>query len=198
MIYIGITPENSRVGEAEFITALLDNGLDALHLRKPTATREEIEVILQAIPTRCHNRIVLHDHFELAEKYQLGGVHLNRRNSRYIPTGEYRPTLSRSCHSLSELSQNDHYKYSFLSPIFDSLSKQGYHSTFTPESLQTAQEQGVINDRVIALGGITPERIPQVREWGFGGVAVLGYLWQHPTVEGVIEQLKQLKNFNSI
>ncbi len=195
MIHIGITQENSFYNEADLITALLDNGLDALHLRKPSATREETEEILRAIPARCYNRIVLHDHFELAEQYRLGGVHLNRRHSNYTPSGDYLPSLSCSCHSLEELKCSDKFKYCFLSPIFDSISKQGYHSAFTPEQLQGAKQEGIINNRVIALGGITPEKIPQIRDWGFGGVALLGYLWKYPTVEGVINQLDEIKRF---
>ncbi len=194
MLYIGITQENSFHNEHKLIVALLDNGLDRLHLRKPYATREELEIILQAIPTHCYNRIVLHDHFELAEKYRLGGVHLNRRNSNYTPVKDYTPDHSRSCHSLEELNQDDKYKYYFLSPIFDSISKQGYPSAFTPHQLQAAQEQGIINSRVIALGGITPERIPQIRAWGFGGVALLGYLRKYPTIKGLIKQKKRIKN----
>ncbi len=194
MLYIGITQENSFYNEAELIAALLDNGLDRLHLRKPNATCKELEAMLQAIPEHCYDRIVIHNHFELAERYRLGGVHLNRRHSSYTPSGEYSPTLSRSCHSFTELVQESEYIYYFLSPIFDSLSKEGYPSAFTPDSLQAAREAGIVNNRVIALGGITPERITQVKEWGFGGVAVLGYLWKEPTVEGVIGQLKRLKN----
>ena len=74
MKYIGITIETILPHEAELIAALLDNGLDRLHLRKPSASRDEVDALLRTIPPRCYGRIVLHDHFELAEKYRLACV----------------------------------------------------------------------------------------------------------------------------
>lgn len=195
MKYIGITTEGVLPNEAKLIAALLDNGLYRLHLRKPALSQEETEALLQAIDPCYHNRIVVHDHFELAAKYRLAGVHLNRRNPN-PPTvaDDYTPALSHSCHSIEELSNSEGYIYQFLSPIFDSISKAGYQSAFTAGQLQSAAEQGIINEQVIALGGITPERMATVREWHFGGVALLGYLWQEPTEAGVVARLNRIKN----
>lgn len=195
MKYIGITTEHRLPDEGMLIAVLLDNGLDRLHLRKPGASRHEVEQLLRTIPDRCYGRIVLHDHFELATEYRLAGVHLNRRNP--VPpaaTADYAPALSRSCHAIYELTQGEGYAYQFLSPVFDSISKTGYHSGFTPDELTAAAKQGTIGERVIALGGITPERMAQVRAWHFGGIALLGYLWQDPTPEGVVARLNQIRN----
>lgn len=195
MKYIGITPEQLLPDEGRLIAALLDHGLDRLHLRKPGASRHEVERLLLTIPDRCYDRIVLHDHFELVVAYRLAGVHLNRRNPEPpATTGGYTPARSRSCHTISELGNCEEFAYQFLSPIFDSISKSGYTAGFTPEQLQAAAEQGIINERVIALGGITPERIAAVREWHFGGAALLGYLWQEPTPEGVVARLNRIRN----
>ncbi len=195
MIYIGITPESRQERESDLIAALLDHGLYRLHLRKPSATSEEIEEILRSIPARYYDRIVLHSHFELAERYRLAGIHLNRRFPVYTASSsDYTPALSRSCHTFEEVCEGVGFGYQFLSPIFDSISKSGYSSAFTPERLRQAREQGIINKQVVALGGITPERIAQLREWGFGGAALLGYLWQTPTVKGVITQFEKVKN----
>lgn len=194
MKYIGITPEGFLPGEECLIAALLDHGLDRLHLRKPGASRHEVEQLLRTIPDRCYSRIVLHDHFELAATYRLAGVHLNRRNPEPpAPADGYTPALSRSCHSIAELAHGEGYAYQFLSPLFDSISKQGYTAGFTPDELTAAASQGIIGERVIALGGITPERMAAVRAWHFGGVALLGYLWQDPTPESVVARLKRIR-----
>lgn len=159
MKYIGITEEHPIEQENRLIIALLDNGLDLIHLRKPKYSGEKTEQLLLSIPPRYYDRIVLHDHFELAEKYRLAGVHLNGRNPHYRPlSNDYIPTLSRSCHSIEELTDRQQYDYLFLSPIFDSISKKGYRSAFSSEQLTKAGKEGVINERVIALGGITPEK----------------------------------------
>ena len=43
--------------------------------------------------------------------------------------------------------------------------------------LEDAGNSGIINEKVIALGGIIPQFIPQLRAWNFGGAAFLGDVW---------------------
>ena len=118
-------------------------------------------------------RIVIHDFFELARLYGLRGIHLNARRS-IVPDG-WQGHVSRSCHSLDEVRRyKDACDYVFLSPIFDSVSKQGYASAFTDETLKQASLDGIIDDKVIALGGVTPDKISYLQQLGFGGAAMLG------------------------
>lgn len=129
--------------------------------------------LLDHISAAARSRIVIHDFFELAAPYGLLGIHLNARRNE-VPDG-YTGHVSRSCHSFDEVKRyRPECDYVFLSPIFDSVSKQGYRSAFTPETLSGASEDGIIDSRVIALGGVTPDRIPYLRALGFGGAAMLG------------------------
>jgi thiamine-phosphate pyrophosphorylase len=173
MNLIVITYETIFDGEASAINRLFERGMETLHLRKPQATKEELGILLSQIDEKFHSRIVLHDHFSLNDSFRLKGVHLNRRNSQ-CPNRQGL-SLSRSCHSLEELENNDDFNYVFLSPVFDSISKPGYNHAFSQEELRMAKER--INEKVIALGGISSETIPLVKAYGFGGVAVLGALW---------------------
>jgi thiamine-phosphate pyrophosphorylase len=68
--------------------------------------------------------------------------------------------------------------YLFLSPIFDSISKQGYCSNFSIELLREAQAEGIIDNKVIALGGVTPRKQPLLESLGFGGYAMMGAVWK--------------------
>ena len=111
------------------------------------------------------------------------------------PTAAYSgPTaamLSVSCHSLEELSAHKaKFDYLFLSPIFDSISKKGYSGRFTREELLEARDNGLIDKKIIALGGITAGNIPIIRELGFGGVAVLGSVWFSPSPVTSFEELR--------
>lgn len=118
----------------------------------------------------------LHDHFPLQRTYGLGGVHLNGRNPD-LPDG-YRGTVSRSCHSLEEVATHrTATDYLFLSPVFDSISKQGYRSAFPPAALREAAAAGIIDEKVLALGGVSEANLPEVRDYGFGGAALLGDIW---------------------
>ena len=192
-------------GEAEAVTALLEAGAWRVHVRKPAAGSDSIARLLEHIPAALYSRISLHDHHELAARFGVGGVHLNSRNPS-VPDG-FGGMVSRSCHSIAELSQYSSVcDYMFLSPIFDSISKSGYVSRFSLEEIRrrivagsdvatarmgsdvaTARMDVMSSDgncrsvdwgRVFALGGVCPDNIRLLEETGFGGAAVLGYLWE--------------------
>lgn len=185
-------------GENLILARLFEEGMQRLHLRKPEGKQEELCRLLDEIPVAYHPKIVLHDCFGLAADYGLGGVHLNKRNNR-IPAG-YKGSISRSCHSIEELEQYRALDYLFLSPIFRSISKEGYGNGFAMETLQQASDTGIINEKVIALGGIGLTTLPRLRPFRFGGAAVLGALWgSHPSVEQadlIITQYKKLHTWN--
>ena len=122
--------------------------------------------------------------------------------------GSTRSTFtSRSCHDLTALrAALGHCDSVFLGPVFPSISKSGYTTELTVQvergvSTRSLQDEGLnasgrrvppneisalLNSRtpgerrttVLALGGVTAGRLPQIRELGFDGVAVLGAVWQ--------------------
>ena len=192
MEWIVIASPGFLQGEADFIDRLFNHGLDRLHLRKPGADIGERRRLLDGISREWLPRIVVHDNFGLCREYGLGGVHLNGRNPMAPPNHE--GSVSRSCHSLEEISR---YKgecdYLTLSPIFNSISKQGYMAAFGPGQLAAARDSGLIDSRVIALGGVPLENIPRVKELGFGGVAILGDVWQRMADGSVDEYLASLR-----
>ena len=164
-------------GEAGQIARLLRCSIDLIHIRKPQATAEETEHLIQAIPQEYHHRLVLHDHHELAGKYHLHGVHLNSRNP--LPPKSWKGSVSRSCHSLEEVKEwKERCNYVSLSPIFDSISKQGYRAAFSAEELKKAKKEGIIDHKVLALGGVTFRRMDEVLRMGFGGGMILGDAWK--------------------
>ena len=176
---IVITRPDYFEGEAEKIAQLLQSGrADLVHIRKPKTSQSELEQLLSSIPSALYSRLVLHDHHSLAIKYGLRGVHLNSRNPH--PPAGWNGAVSISCHSLNELAEcrKQPYAYMSLSPIFDSISKRGYYSTFTPDVIATAHKVGLIDERVMALGGITFDKITVVEKMGFGGAMILGDAWR--------------------
>lgn len=178
-MYIVITLPHFFEGEADAITLLFQSGLQRLHLRKPDSSIDECRQLLRDIPAVYHPRIVLHDHHQLVTEYTIGGVHLNGRNPQ-PPTG-WQGNISRSCHSLQEVAEwKPRCTYVTLSPIFNSISKQGYNAAFTHEQLTEAHAHGIIDHKVIALGGICADNANQAMQYGFGGVMVLGDAWEPP------------------
>ncbi|MBR3896795.1 MAG: thiamine phosphate synthase [Bacteroidaceae bacterium] len=198
MKLILITPPTYFVEEDKIITALFEEGLDLLHLRKPDTAPIYAERLLTLIPEQYHKRIVVHGHFYLKDEFKLKGVHLNSRNP-HLP-GNYKGHISRSCHSLEEVKEHKkNCDYVFLSPVFDSISKKDYHANYTPEEIRKAHKAGIIDKKVIALGGIDVDNIRQVKSYGFGGAAIMGALWNKfdscmdRDFDLVIEHFKKLK-----
>lgn len=184
-LVIAVTPSQLREDEAEMITRLLaDGAADYVHLRHPDISCRRMRDLLQRIPAHFHNRLTLHDFYSLAEEFNVGGIHLNGRNPD-VPC-KLLPRLrdirvSRSCHSVEELVRcaSDpvcRYDYLTLSPIYDSISKPGYSSRFSLDELRVMIPTVAI--RIIALGGVTPSRFPELKDCGFSGAALLGHFWQ--------------------
>ena len=167
-------------GETDIANRLFADGLQRLHLRKPEATKVQTAEWIEQIEPQYRSRIVVHDHHDLACRYGLGGIHLNSRNTE-VPEWFSRKdfTLSRSCHTIEETERyHPAFDYLFLSPIFDSISKQGYRSAFTREQIAEARRQGLIDQRVMALGGVTFNKINEITAMGFGGAMILGDAWK--------------------
>ena len=177
MLKIAITLPDAISGEVATIRRLLADGFDIVHLRKPNATIDYCRQLLAELSDAERSRIVVHDYYTLYRDFALRGVHLNR-NIASLPS-EYCGSRTRSCHSFEEVVRyKEEVDYLFLSPIFDSISKAGYRSAFSHDELHRAAVEGIIDSRVIALGGVTPDKISYLEALGFGGVAMSGAVYK--------------------
>ncbi len=126
---------------------------DIFHLRKPSWSTKETEKLLNELNDEVKSKTVLHQNFK------------------------------GSCHSFKEVENFNKNvtlsgveEYCFLSPIYNSISKEGYTAKFDKKELK----QFLKKDRkikVIALGGIMEENYSEVLELGFDGGAFLGSVW---------------------
>ena len=178
MLKIAITLPMVISGEVAIIRRLLADGFDVIHLRKPEADINYCRALLSELKPIQRARIVVHDHAALYHEFGLRGIHLNK-NISALPTG-YSGSRTRSCHSFEEVTMyKDECDYLFLSPIFDRISKQGYRSAFSHEELTWASQRGIIDSKVIALGGVTQQDMKYLEALGFGGVAMSGAIYKH-------------------
>lgn len=191
-----ITAEEFVSNEGQLIMEAIDCGADYVHIRKPHTTIDRVAHLIESISSPYHSQLVLHDFHSLAMQYNVAAIHLNARHA--IAPSWWNGNTSRSCHTLEEIIQHKNkHQYLLLSPIYNSISKVGYKSAFTPQLLNEAHRQGIIDDNVIAMGGISTYNIKATIDCGFGGVAVLGSVWQEPTIEHIHKEVKQLKQILS-
>lgn len=172
-IVIAITSPDTVSCEAQKIEGILYDGLaDIVHIRKPGWSADETAGLIESINPELWSRLKLHDNFSLLEKYNLLGVHLNSRNLVVPPQAH---SVSRSLHAVEQLHIAKHYDYVTLSPVFNSISKAGYKAAF---NLNEISELLTGTKNVVALGGVTPDKIPILKGLGFHGAAMLGHFWK--------------------
>lgn len=165
-----ISPERDRSDEIDILAALFSVGLERYHVRKPHLGRAELARWIERVPECWRARLVLHQHHELVEFYQLGGRHWRddggagvmtearpgfevaeggalRIDDRHdVPLRDqglkpFPPLTSRSCHDLATLrAALGVYDSVFFGPVFASLSKPGYG----PKDAQVGEALGAL------------------------------------------------------
>ena len=197
MKLILLTPPDFFVEEDKILTALFEEGLDVLHLRKPGCEPVYSERLLTLLPECHHDQIVVHEHFYLKDEFNLRGIHLNNRNPE--PPANYKGHISKSFHDIDTMKKEKrNFNYVFLSPIFDSISKSGYKSAFETNVLEDASARGIIDKKVMALGGVSAENMRTIRELGFGGAVVLGDLWNRFNIHSNLDYKELINHFRKL
>ena len=181
-----ITPPHALPDEECIVNKLFESGLHLLHLRKPGADRETLERYIRGIRPRFRERVILHDHFELAEEYGLRGIHLKYNEARTF-TGRNRfAHVSVSCHSFEEIDALPFEpNYVFLSPV---LGLEGYRKI-----MEACRKEGIYLP-VHAIGGIREDDIQPILNTGITGIALSSLLKNSEDITGKTrETMEQLK-----
>ena len=76
------------------------------------------------------------------------------------------------------------------------ISKENYKSKFSIYDLENALIAGVLTKQIYALGGISVDKIDELKLLGVKGIAVLGALWKNFEHDKNIDKL--IKNFIEI
>lgn len=197
--------ESNIKDEIYYLNDLLANGLVQLHVRKPSTPKYVLENLILNIDPRKHANLIIHSHYDLLAKYDLKGIHFTKKYlekahplnvETLINTSQVKSfSLSKPVHSLNELAEvEDHYQFVTLSPIFDSISKEGYGGNLIGlADFKSIKRPGL---KVYALGGITKDNIASVKKMGFDGAVLLGTLWGSD--DPVLQYKEVLKAIESI
>ena len=70
-----ISSPRMRKGEASDLEEMFDCGLERLHLRKLDTSAKDVAKILDKLPEKYLNKIVLHRLPELLNEYPVAGYH---------------------------------------------------------------------------------------------------------------------------
>lgn len=186
---IVITNPFSIENEFQILHQLFEEGLELVHVRKPTYSEKEMRSFLSHIEDKFYSKLVLHNHHKLVEEFQINRIHFSEKEqvnpARFLKPCRY--VFSTSTHNMTIFNDLKTEFYSaFLSPVFPSISKPNYKSD--ENLLEEIRNRSNFNTKLVALGGINENNIKIALDSGFDSVALLGSIWlnDHP-----IQKFKQ-------
>ena len=163
----------------------------AMHARAPGLEGRallELARALKAAVAGTDSLLLVNDRVDIARVVAAQGVHLPAAG---LPVAEARSLLGpralvgRSAHSPEEAlkAHAEGADYVFLGPIWETVSHPGRTALGLRAIGQCAPA------RVIAIGGITPQRAPLCRAAGAVGVAVISAVWNTGDPGGVVKEM---------
>jgi thiamine-phosphate pyrophosphorylase len=188
---------------AAVIRDTLRAGVDMVQIReKDLASRELIALVEEALsaarePGRGSASVIVNDRLDVALAAGAEGVHLGAHSMpvQVVRRSAPRPfVIGVSCHSLGEAmaAESGGADYLVLGPVFETPSKLAYGPPLGLEMLRSVTSR--IRIPVLALGGITVERIPPCLEAGASGIAGIRIFQDCDSVQERVRELRaQLK-----
>lgn len=181
--------------EPQIINDLFAAGMKRFHLRKPDATEKQVRTVLDAIDSKYHHRIALHQHHSLTNRYPIRRLHyseqsrLSSEQEILVSKKEQGYELSTSVHSTASLAEVRSFGQVFFGPVFNSISKPGYEALRGEYVPLPLRPPGML---LVGLGGVDAGNLHELKHMGFDGAAVLGTIWQRPVY--AVETFLTLKN----
>jgi len=135
-----------------------------------------------ALMLRAHARpaeaaLIVAGRVDVAAAVGAHGVHLRHVDLRPADARRVMPLgwVGRSVHTVYEAGQavDEGADYLVAGPVYETPS----HPHLPPAGLTLIEEVAQFGCPVIAIGGITPERAPEVRDSGAWGAAAISALW---------------------
>jgi thiamine-phosphate pyrophosphorylase len=165
-------------GRADAALAGLAPGVAAIQLREKDLGGRELLALARSLAAVCRargQRLLVNDRLDVALAAGADGVHLPGAG---IPVGDARRHLGPealvgvSCHSAADVARAlaAGASYATFSPIYDTPSKRPFGP---PVGLAALREAARLGLPLVALGGITPARVPEVRAAGASAVAAI-------------------------
>lgn len=169
---------------AAAVAGALAAGAQWIQIReKDMPTRELLQRVRETLALCAHTgtRVIVNDRLDVALAAGAHGVHLGEAS---MPAGDVRPWLRAtgaasefllgvSCHSREAVcaAERDGASYAIFGPVFDTPAKRPYGAPLGLAALQEAC--AAVRIPVLAIGGITPQTLPDCLAAGAAGIAAI-------------------------
>jgi thiamine-phosphate pyrophosphorylase len=184
----------------------VDAGIDLVQVRErdlEAGALASLVADLVAMAKGTSTRIVVNDRIDVALACGAGGVHLRassipvRAARRLAPAGFL---IGRSVHGVAEASAAADADYLIAGTVFPTASKPAETAWLGIDGLRAIVQ--AVDRPVLAIGGITAERVGEVASTGAAGWAAIGmFMASHPDARAgacrVVELRQTVKNARS-
>jgi len=174
-----VTDRNQTRGRdlVEVVSACLAAGLPAVQVREKDLAVSDLAALCRRVRgLRPAPFLIVNDRADVALAVGADGVqrtHASLSVEELRLIGDKRFRVGASVHSIDEAvaAAGQGADWIFFGPVYDTPSKRAYGA---PQGLETLERVAAAVDvPVIAIGGITPDRVSAVRRAGASGVAVI-------------------------
>jgi thiamine-phosphate pyrophosphorylase len=180
-----------RVGKSRFLSALeqaLQGGVRALQLREKNMSSKDLLALaleVNCLTQRYNAKLLINDRADIAVMAGADGVHLAEASVNASEVKNNFPNLivGVSTHSIEGARLADIQGADFItfSPIYETPSKSSYGPPQGLAPLRHVTQS--VHLPVLALGGITLNRVPECLEHGAFGVAVISDIWDSTDIK---------------
>lgn len=183
--------------ETDKINQLFEDGLELLHVRKPKFSIGELRTFISDIDSKYYNKIVVHQHYSVANEFGLKGIHISKRKRNnwlfrnfhmlFIKSMYSERTISTTFSSVHELKATYlTFDYAFISPLFNSNYTGNSFFCFSKSDVMDMLARKKMP--IYGLGGISENRIKLLEEFGFDGVGLQSAVWKS------VDPIKSFRN----
>lgn len=181
----------SGLSHAQMTEKLLLGGGRVIQLREKELSIEEFyQDALESVTLakRFNATIIVNDYVELAVELQASGVHLGQEDADPLQArrilGE-KAVIGLSTHSLDQalLAMDLPVDYVAVGPIYQTSTKPEARVESDLSGLELLREvRRVVDKPLVAIGGITLDRLPEVVQTGVDQVAVISDLLRYEDI----------------
>ena len=168
----------------DVVHAALDGGIRGIQLREKDLDGRALYALaerLRVLTRRYDARLLVNDRIDVALAVEADGVHLGHDS---FPVETARSLLGparligASTHSEAEIDAAQAADFIVFGPVYATPSKAAYGAPQGLNKLQRAVVQSTVP--VLAIGGITAARVPEIIETGAQGIALISAIGAAP------------------
>ena len=163
----------------ERTAAAVRGGATCVQLRLKNATPREVVDVARALIATVSVPVIVNDRADIALAAGAAGVHVGEADLPVVAIRRFAPSgflIGASLGGERELENAKDADYVGIGPLFSSGSKHDAGDAIGIDGFKRLM--ALCDLPAIAIGGITPERVPQIMEAGAAGVAAINAIFK--------------------